>query len=208
MVEPITAIYVQEDDEWAITVAGLGKKVTAKAPGIIAARDRVDQLVEQLVPEGKATVVHLLNGSALEFTTAYMTARLTKPEVTPPTSEDASAEQTETAGSEPEAAEKAAEAAEASSEPDKAKTGTAEKASTGKAVVEEKAAAPKAEEPAKAEAKAEQATDKAKLDSLASNGKFAGVSALGGQPTSQLSAPGGSVTVTVAEAATGPAARA
>ncbi|WP_158888257.1 hypothetical protein [Amycolatopsis anabasis] len=84
MVEPITASYVQEDDDWTITVAGLGKKLTARAPGIIAARDRTDQLVEKLVPDGKGTtVVHLLNGSALAFTSAYMTARLTRPEPAP-----------------------------------------------------------------------------------------------------------------------------
>ncbi|GAA1972786.1 hypothetical protein GCM10009754_54280 [Amycolatopsis minnesotensis] len=204
MVEPITAIYAQEDDEWAITVAGLGKKLTAKAPGIIAARDRVDQLVEQLVPEGKATVVHLLNGSALEFTTAYMTARLTKPEPTPLTSEDSSAEQAEsaeTAESEPDADETGPDTP---AEPVKAKADAGEKAPGAET------AAPEAEEPAKAEAetetKAEQATDKAKLDSLASNGKFAGVSALGGQPASQLGAPSGSVAM--AKAATPPAARA
>jgi hypothetical protein len=86
MVEPITAFYVQTDDDWTITVSSLGEEgeeLTASAPGIIAARDRTDQLVEELTPEGKPTVVHLLNGSALEFTAAYMTARLTLPETTP-----------------------------------------------------------------------------------------------------------------------------
>jgi hypothetical protein len=87
MVEPITAFYVQTDNDWTITVSSLGEKgeeLTASAPGIIAARDRTDQLVEKLTPEeGKPTVVHLLNGSALEFTAAYMTARLTLPEATP-----------------------------------------------------------------------------------------------------------------------------
>jgi hypothetical protein len=86
MAEPITAFYVQTDDDWTITVSSLGEEgeeLTASAPGIIAARDRTDQLVEQLTPEDKPTVVHLLNGSALEFTAAYMTARLTLPE-TPP----------------------------------------------------------------------------------------------------------------------------
>ncbi|TNC18870.1 hypothetical protein [Amycolatopsis alkalitolerans] len=84
MAEPIMASYVQEDDDWAITVAGHGQKLTGRAPGIIAARDNVDQLVESLGAEAKgATVVHLLNGSALEFTAAYMTARLTRPETAP-----------------------------------------------------------------------------------------------------------------------------
>ncbi|WP_370944124.1 hypothetical protein AB5J62_34145 [Amycolatopsis sp. cg5] len=80
MAEPITAVYVQEDDDWTITVSGLGKKLTARAPGIIAARDTTDQLVDRIAPEGRPTVVHLLNGSALAFTSAYMTARLTLPE--------------------------------------------------------------------------------------------------------------------------------
>jgi hypothetical protein len=86
MVEPITAFYVQTDDDWTITVSSLGEEgeeLTASAPGIIAARDRTDQLVEELTPAGKPTVVHLLNGSALEFTAAYMAARLTLPETTP-----------------------------------------------------------------------------------------------------------------------------
>jgi hypothetical protein len=84
MADPITASYVQENDDWTIKVAGLGKTLTARAPGIIAARDRTDQLVEKLGPEAKgATVVHLLNGSALEFTTVYMTARLSRPEPAP-----------------------------------------------------------------------------------------------------------------------------
>ena len=80
MVEPITAVYVEENGDWAVSVAGQGKKLTGRAPGIIAARDRVDQLVEKLARADKPTVVHLLNGSALAFTSAYMTARLTRSE--------------------------------------------------------------------------------------------------------------------------------
>jgi len=83
MVEAITATYVQQDADWTITVSGSGKQLTARAPGIIAARDRADQLVEQLENKGRTTVVHLLNGSALEFTSAYMTARLTLPKLPP-----------------------------------------------------------------------------------------------------------------------------
>ncbi|WP_173426450.1 hypothetical protein [Amycolatopsis orientalis] len=83
MTEPITASYVQEDDDWKVTVSGSGKELTGRAPGIIAARDRADQLVEKLSPPERSTVVHLLNGSALEFTAAYMTARLTLPEIEP-----------------------------------------------------------------------------------------------------------------------------
>jgi len=83
MVEAITATYVQEDADWAITVSGHGKELTDRAPGIIAARDRADQLVEELSGEGRNTVVHLINGSALDFTSAYMTARLTLPKLPP-----------------------------------------------------------------------------------------------------------------------------
>jgi len=84
MADPITATYVQENDDWTITVSGRGKTLSGRAPGIIAARDSVDQLVDKLGPDAKAsTVVHLLNGSALEFTAAYMTARLTRPESAP-----------------------------------------------------------------------------------------------------------------------------
>lgn len=83
MTEPITASYVQEDDDWQVTVSGSGKELTGRAPGIIAARDRADQLVEKISPPERSTVVHLLNGSALEFTAAYMTARLTLPEMEP-----------------------------------------------------------------------------------------------------------------------------
>lgn len=84
MAEAIEANYVPDGDDWTITITGRGKTLTAKAPGIIAARDRTDQLVEQLAPEEKTrTVVHLLNGDAVEFTTAYLTARMTKSEPEP-----------------------------------------------------------------------------------------------------------------------------
>jgi hypothetical protein len=84
MAEPIEANYEPDGDDWTITVSGRGKQLTAKAPGIIAARDRTDQLAEQLAPEEEhRTVVHLLNGDAVQFTTAYLTARLAKPEPAP-----------------------------------------------------------------------------------------------------------------------------
>lgn len=83
MTEPITASYVQEDGDWKVTVSGSGKELTGRAPGIIAARDRADQLVEKLSPPARSTVVHLLNGSAFDFTATYMKARLTLPEIEP-----------------------------------------------------------------------------------------------------------------------------
>lgn len=81
MAEAITANYAQENEDWAITVSDGDKTLTARAPGIIAARDRADQLVEKLAgDQHTTTVVHLLNGSALEFTAAYMNARMARAE--------------------------------------------------------------------------------------------------------------------------------
>jgi hypothetical protein len=88
MAEPIQANYVPDGDDWTITVSGRGKQLTASAPGIIAARDRTDQLVEELAPnEEYRTVVHLLNGDAVQFTTAYLTARMAKSEPPAPAPE-------------------------------------------------------------------------------------------------------------------------
>jgi hypothetical protein len=84
MAEPIEANYVPDGDDWTITVIGRGKQLTGKAPGIIAARDRADQLVEEVAPdEEHRTVVHMLNGDAVQFTTAYLTARMAKSEPVP-----------------------------------------------------------------------------------------------------------------------------
>ncbi len=80
MPDPIEVNYEPDGDDWRVTVTGRGQKLTGRAPGLIAARDRADQLVEKLTPDEKhRTVVHLLQGDALEFTTAYLTARLAKP---------------------------------------------------------------------------------------------------------------------------------
>ena len=69
MADPIEAHYTPDGDDWKVAVKGRGRTLTGRAPGLIAARDRADQLVEQLVPErGHRTVVHMLNGDALEFT--------------------------------------------------------------------------------------------------------------------------------------------
>jgi len=80
MADPIEAHYTPDGDDWTVAVTGRGRTLTGRAPGLIAARDRADQLVEQLAPEetGHKTVVHLLNGDAVEFTTAYLTARLAR----------------------------------------------------------------------------------------------------------------------------------
>ncbi|ONI81076.1 hypothetical protein ALI144C_21220 [Actinosynnema sp. ALI-1.44] len=81
MIEPIEANYVPDGDDWTITIVGRGKTLTATAPGLIAARDRADQMVDELAGDEKnRTVVHRLDGDALEFTTAYLNARLAKPQ--------------------------------------------------------------------------------------------------------------------------------
>jgi hypothetical protein len=79
---PITVNYEPDGDDWAVEVSsGAGEKRTAGAPGLIAARDTADQLVAELTGDAgdTVTVVHLLRGDALAFTTAYMHARLGTP---------------------------------------------------------------------------------------------------------------------------------
>jgi hypothetical protein len=85
MADPIEVNYTPDGDDWTVTAKGRGQTLTGTAVGLIAARDRADQLVAELAPEEThKTVVHLLNGDAVEFTTAYLTARLAKTEPTPP----------------------------------------------------------------------------------------------------------------------------
>ena len=86
MADPIEAHYTPDGDDWQVAVKGRGRTLTGRAPGLIAARDKADQLVEQLTTDesGRKTVVHLLNGDAVEFTTAYLTARLARTEDPPP----------------------------------------------------------------------------------------------------------------------------
>jgi hypothetical protein len=76
---PITVNYTPDGDDWTVTVAVTGQDATrsAKAVGLIAARDQADQLVEQLAPDDDSRrVVHLLDGDAFAFTTSYLHARL------------------------------------------------------------------------------------------------------------------------------------
>ncbi len=85
MADPIEANYTPDGDDWTVAVKGRGQTLTGRAPGLIAARDKADQLVEKLAPEEPhRTVVHLLEGDAVEFTTAYLTARLSKSEPAAP----------------------------------------------------------------------------------------------------------------------------
>lgn len=81
MFEPIMANYTPEGDDWNVEVTAAGETRTATAPGLIAARDAADQLVDELVPDDDVrTVVHTLNGDAFEFTSAYLAARLARPD--------------------------------------------------------------------------------------------------------------------------------
>lgn len=74
--EPITVHYLPEGDDWTVNVTTGETLLTDQAPGLIAARDRADQLVEKLSGQDEhRTVVHLLQGDAFAFTTAYLHAR-------------------------------------------------------------------------------------------------------------------------------------
>ncbi|WP_018685099.1 hypothetical protein [Actinokineospora enzanensis] len=76
MYEPILANYIPDGDDWTVEVKGKGQTLTGTAPGLIAARDRADQLVEKIAAgDKKRTVVHTLNGDAVDFTAAYLAAR-------------------------------------------------------------------------------------------------------------------------------------
>lgn len=84
MREPIEVNYEPDGDDWKVTVTGKGQQKRGKARGLIAARDRADRLVAKIVPkEEHRAVVHLLNGDALAFTSAYLSARLARPTVLP-----------------------------------------------------------------------------------------------------------------------------
>ncbi|GGS43104.1 hypothetical protein [Actinokineospora fastidiosa] len=84
MFEPILANYTPDGDDWTVEVTAAGESRTATAPGLIAARDAADQLVEELVPgDDVRTVVHTLEGDAYQFTSAYLAARLGRPDADP-----------------------------------------------------------------------------------------------------------------------------
>lgn len=96
MRDPIEVNYVPDGDDWQVAVSGRGQRREATAPGLIAARDRADQIVAELTPEEEhRTVVHLLNGDALAFTSAYLSARLARPAEPPAEEEPPAGEQTD-----------------------------------------------------------------------------------------------------------------
>lgn len=79
--EPITVNYLQRQDEWLVVVTAGSTMLTDQAYGLIDARIRADHIVEKLNKSDHPAVVHLLDGDALAFTTAYLRARhgLTEP---------------------------------------------------------------------------------------------------------------------------------
>jgi hypothetical protein len=77
MHEPITINYLPDGDDWRVILSDGARTETASATGLIAARDQADQLVAKMTPgQDSPTVVHLLNGDAVAFTTQYLHARL------------------------------------------------------------------------------------------------------------------------------------
>jgi hypothetical protein len=130
MMEPIEANYVPDGDDWTITIVGRGKTLTATAPGLIAARDRADQMVDELAGNEKhRTVVHRLDGDALEFTTAYLSARLAKPTLPVADASPAPVEPAKPAPEKPAADEPAGDKAAAEEKPAQDKPTPAAKSS-------------------------------------------------------------------------------
>ncbi|RCW42921.1 hypothetical protein DFQ14_108182 [Halopolyspora algeriensis] len=72
----ITANYLPDGDDWSVTVTSGTETQTARAPGLIAARDKADQLIEEVAPnQSGRVVIHLLDGDGFAFSTAYLQAR-------------------------------------------------------------------------------------------------------------------------------------
>lgn len=72
----ITANYVPDGDDWMVTVITDHGRESARAPGLIAARDQADQIIEKISPSPHGRVViHLLDGDGFAFSTAYLQAR-------------------------------------------------------------------------------------------------------------------------------------
>lgn len=73
---PITANYRRAGDDWTVTVRAGAQEFAATAPGLIAARFAVDQLVAELAGgHAHPAVVHLLDGDAFAFSVAYLHTR-------------------------------------------------------------------------------------------------------------------------------------
>ncbi|MCP2269617.1 hypothetical protein [Actinokineospora diospyrosa] len=77
MYEPIVANYTAQGSDWTVEVKAKGQSKSATAADLVTARERADELVEELLDgDKKRTVVHTLDGDAVSFTAAYLTARL------------------------------------------------------------------------------------------------------------------------------------
>jgi hypothetical protein len=76
--QPIVVRYRRRDTTWMVTVSGHGRELAATASRIIEARELANEFVAEISSELeiKPIVVHLLDGSAVEFTRAYIAARL------------------------------------------------------------------------------------------------------------------------------------
>ncbi|MCG8917202.1 hypothetical protein L6E12_15555 [Actinokineospora sp. PR83] len=83
MQQPIYADYTTVENGWTVTVTCDGQRAGDRVEGgLVAARDRADTLVASVAAStGHRPVVHLLDGDALVFTTAYLSERLGIPAV-------------------------------------------------------------------------------------------------------------------------------
>lgn len=76
--QPIVVRYRRRGKTWLVTVSGHGSELAASASRILEARKLADEFVDTISAELeiKPIVVHLLDNSAVEFTRAYLAARL------------------------------------------------------------------------------------------------------------------------------------
>ncbi|APU13436.1 MULTISPECIES: hypothetical protein [Actinoalloteichus] len=89
----LVAEYTSDGEDWTITVSNGVETRSAHAAGILAAREATDRLAGELhAGEGSPTIVHLLDGDALAFTSAYLTARHVSPRPDQPRAAEASPE--------------------------------------------------------------------------------------------------------------------
>ncbi|AOS62247.1 hypothetical protein [Actinoalloteichus hymeniacidonis] len=81
----LVAEYTVDGDEWTVTVSDGTHIRTARADDLVTARESADRLAGELRTGGEhPTVVHLLDGDALAFTSAYLTARHVTPRASRP----------------------------------------------------------------------------------------------------------------------------
>jgi hypothetical protein len=72
----ITVTYMESSGEWRVSLTASDKVFTTRAADLLDARGRVDRLIGKLAKEGiSGTSVHMIDGSAVAFTRAYLTAK-------------------------------------------------------------------------------------------------------------------------------------